>query len=109
MTRKDRSATGAPQCAICGRRHFGRCSQFTGQCYKCGRFGHRMAQCVVRDTAEVRSESRPEQRSDRRPGTAGSSRAFGEGSIIKNPSDVLLVCGSSFFKTKMNDSITTDT
>ena len=77
----DRSASGAPQCAICGRRHAGRCSQFSGQCYKCGRFGHRMAQCTLRSAPEGESEVRPEQRSDLRPGTAVSSRVTGEGSI----------------------------
>ena len=73
---------GAPLCSLCGRRHVGRCLQFMGQCFRCGRVGHRKAQCPMRTISEGGAEFQPEQRVDRRPGTVVSTRGVGEGSIV---------------------------
>ncbi|PKU71205.1 hypothetical protein MA16_Dca007201 [Dendrobium catenatum] len=39
------SVSGAPGCQSCGRRHFGQCYRMTGQCFRCGQPGHRIAEC----------------------------------------------------------------
>lgn len=72
------SANGAPQCALCGKRHFGRCLLFSGHCFRCGQQGHRIAQCPQRPS-EGRVETRTEQRFDRGQSSSGP-RGFSEGS-----------------------------
>ncbi|KAI0522658.1 hypothetical protein KFK09_005043 [Dendrobium nobile] len=56
------SVSGTPVCQTCGRRHFGQCFRTTGQCFKCGQPGHRIAECPKAGfdrRSEFRSASRP--------------------------------------------------
>ncbi|KAI0510722.1 hypothetical protein KFK09_011331 [Dendrobium nobile] len=89
------SVNGAPVCQTCGRRHFGQCYKMTGQCFRCGQPGHRIAECpqaVFDRRSEFRSEgfARPASSAGRPrtvpPRTEGSSgRGGGSSSVPRRP------------------------
>ncbi|KAI0516601.1 hypothetical protein KFK09_009278 [Dendrobium nobile] len=90
------SVSGAHVCQSCGRRHFGQCYRMTGQCFRCGQPGHRIAECPQAGSnrrSEFRSESfvRPASSAGRprsvppRPVTEGSGRGSGSSSVPRRP------------------------
>ncbi|KAI0511903.1 hypothetical protein KFK09_012537 [Dendrobium nobile] len=94
------SVSGAPVCQSCGRRHFGQCYRMTGQCFRCGQPGHRIAECPQAGfdrRSEFRSESfvRPAGSAGRprtvppHPVTEGfSGRGGGSSSVPRRPPTV---------------------
>ena len=34
-----------PFCLICGKRHPGKCRLYTGACFRCGNWGHKISEC----------------------------------------------------------------
>ncbi|KAI0493814.1 hypothetical protein KFK09_023939 [Dendrobium nobile] len=92
------SVSGTPVCQTCGRRHFGQCFRTTGQCFKCGQPGHRIAECPQAGfdrRSEIRSDSRP-LGSVGRPRTVppyivtegSSGRGGGSSSVARRPPTV---------------------
>ena len=73
------SVSSAPQCALCGRRHFGRCLG-AGRCFQCGQVGHKAAECQQRFQEGRSSAGAGGEQRFGGPPRAAPPRASSEGS-----------------------------
>ncbi|CAI0380993.1 unnamed protein product [Linum tenue] len=64
------SATQAPVCQVCQKRHFGECWRFSGVCFQCGQPGHIMRNCPYRGGGRP-TQSEPSVHFSRAPARGG--------------------------------------